>query len=46
MIRMIYRMLSLYWNARAISRGRYPQRVARRNVYRVAGRVARRIFKP
>jgi hypothetical protein len=46
MIRLLYRRLGLNWDRRALRRGRYPQRVIRRQLYRASGRAIRRLFRP
>lgn len=43
-MRILFRLISTYYTGRAVRRGRYPQRVARRYAYRAAGRVIRRLI--
>lgn len=40
-MRNLLRLLRLYLDARAVARGRYPQRVARRRGYRAVRRLIR-----
>jgi hypothetical protein len=41
MIRALFRLLSLWRDARAMSRGRYPQRAIRKRAHRGLGRLLR-----
>ena len=42
MLRLLFRFLRLRGDARAITRGRYPQRVARRHAHRALNRALRK----
>lgn len=44
-MRLLFRLISTYYTTRAVRRGRYPQRVARKYAYRAAGRAIRRIIR-
>ena len=44
MLRRLFRALRIWRDARALARGRYPQRVWNRGVTRTALRVARKLY--
>lgn len=44
-MRILFRVISAYYSGRAVQRGRYPQRVARRYAYRAVGRVIQRLIR-
>jgi hypothetical protein len=44
-MRILFRLISAYYTTRAMRRGRYPQRVARKYAYRAAGRAIRRLIR-
>lgn len=45
LLRLAYKLGSVYWTTRALRRGRLPQREARRLAYRASGRIIRRLFR-